>query len=344
MCVLKRTKSIAHSRTNVFDAYPHFCYNISVLEEPSRKRAADYETHMKEQYVAPNLTWIHLRDPDRAELTTLAKEFGFSMFDVEDVYIDTQRSKIEVYDDYAFFVLRFPSLDKEDRSIESAEIDFFVTPTHLITITHAGFAALEAHFAELRENNGAKLTEFHGPMELAISTLKEVISSLAPIMKRIASDIDEVEHVLFREPDQQTYRLSTSLNLALISIQKTLGPARTLLADLEAAVPESLQESVSDVRDIAERLWDDLISEDAILDELQRMEESLLSSRTNRTIKTLTVFSVLLMPVSIIAGSFGTNFTSLPFIDHPYGFWIMIGLMLAAIGGLSILFRKNRLL
>jgi magnesium transporter len=42
----------------------------------------------------------------------------------------------------------------------------------------------------------------------------------------------------------------------------------------------------------------------------------------------LTIFSVIVFPLTLLAAIFGMNTTYLPFIGKPYDFWIIAGIMI----------------
>jgi magnesium transporter len=69
---------------------------------------------------------------------------------------------------------------------------------------------------------------------------------------------------------------------------------------------------------------------------------TVLSNRTNEVVKVLTVFSILLMTVSLVAGIYGMNFTWLPFAKEPWGFWAVLGGMAAIAVTLLAYFRTRR--
>ena len=57
--------------------------------------------------------------------------------------------------------------------------------------------------------------------------------------------------------------------------------------------------------------------------------------------RTLTVISLVLLPLSLLAGIYGMN-VSLPFDKSPYAFYGLIGFMVALIVGLVLLFRGRK--
>ncbi|MNG23257.1 Zinc transport protein ZntB [compost metagenome] len=52
-----------------------------------------------------------------------------------------------------------------------------------------------------------------------------------------------------------------------------------------------------------------------------------INEQTNRTLFTLTVVTVLALPINIIAGFFGMNVGGIPLADDPQGFWVLVALV-----------------
>jgi magnesium transporter len=58
-------------------------------------------------------------------------------------------------------------------------------------------------------------------------------------------------------------------------------------------------------------------------------------------LRILTVFSVVLLPLTLITGVFGMNVV-FPGFETRWMFWVIVGLMLAALSGLIAFFRAKR--
>ncbi len=77
------------------------------------------------------------------------------------------------------------------------------------------------------------------------------------------------------------------------------------------------------------------------LSELQRTNDSLLSTKTNDTMRTLTVMTFVLTPLTLIAGIFGMNTGDFNFIENKTDFLFVLGAMTLA-GLIIFLFFKVR--
>lgn len=61
---------------------------------------------------------------------------------------------------------------------------------------------------------------------------------------------------------------------------------------------------------------------------IQSQKTNEASYRTNEIVRVLTVLTIFFLPLNFIAGVYGMNFSWMPFITHPSGFWGAIGLMI----------------
>jgi zinc transporter len=76
---------------------------------------------------------------------------------------------------------------------------------------------------------------------------------------------------------------------------------------------------------------------------LQEEMTSQINQQNKRSLFLLTVFTVLALPINIIAGLFGMNVGGVPLAQSDQGFWIIVGLVAAfTLAALWIVFRRQR--
>lgn len=78
------------------------------------------------------------------------------------------------------------------------------------------------------------------------------------------------------------------------------------------------------------------------IDALVQIYFSANAQRTNEVLQFLTVLSAVFLPLNLLAGLFGMNFTHLPLLGAWYGPWVLGGIMLLVVSGLLLWFRRRR--
>ena len=122
----------------------------------------------------------------------------------------------------------------------------------------------------------------------------------------------------------------------IITMRSVLSPQRTLIALLEHKnkkfIPDELELYFDDILDAIERQWSLLEMAKEMSEALEATHEAWLSHKTNVVIRILTIFSVTLLPLTVVAGFYGMNIP-LPFQQHPSAFLLMSALMLLIVAG-----------
>jgi len=89
--------------------------------------------------------------------------------------------------------------------------------------------------------------------------------------------------------------------------------------------PEEIEDIKEDVHEVLSFVTFTIKSTNSLLD----LHDRALSMELNLLIKRLTAISIILAVITIITGIYGMNFRVIPLAEHPYGFWIINGLMVA---------------
>jgi len=117
------------------------------------------------------------------------------------------------------------------------------------------------------------------------------------------------------------------------------------MATLERRVSEFLRDGLDvywgDVADHTVQIWERLEDLWEVVEGLSTTLESLTSNRINEVMKILTIFSVIMLPLSVISGIYGMNLIQLPLATHPMSFVIIMGVMVCVVAGMLAYFRRE---
>lgn len=301
----------------------------------------------KIQYKEKNFQWICINHVNEKSIGLLKRNYKFHPLDLEDCLSETQRSKIDEYDDYLFIVLHVPDKVGRRKQIRNSEIDIFIGPNYVITL-HEDNQTLQSIFKACK-NKKSEREEYMGKGSgyFLYMIIDELFASCFPIVDDLGKQINELEKEVF-EADHSKDRLKDILVVKkdTINFRRIIMPQRAIIAQLEHKnkkfLPENLDVYFDDVVDKIEKIWNNLENLQELIVSLQETNESILSHNTNNIIKILTVFSVIMLPLSVITGFYGMNVEGLPFASASNPILFITGILLAVAVSMVAYFRYRK--
>ncbi len=300
------------------------------------------------EVTAEGLTWIQLDTLDPEVVNDLRERYGWHPLDVEDVLSKRQRPKIDDYADegYLFGILHFPAYDKAIQRLNAAELDFFLGPDYLVTIPNVELLPVTRLFSRVQEDERLREQLFSkGSGRLLYEVLDDLFDYCFPILDKIGYKLDAIEDDI---EDRRSEEIVTDISKAkqeIISYRKIINPQRPALRLLERRIerflPEALELYFDDLVDASERIWDLLDNFKEVVEALESTNESVISHRQNDVLRILTVFSVVLLPLTLISGIFGMN-VLFPGEGTHEAFWVIVIALLAISAATLGFFRWRR--
>lgn len=89
-------------------------------------------------------------------------------------------------------------------------------------------------------------------------------------------------------------------------------------------------------------IWDLLEVQKETINALYETNASLIDFRINEIMKTQTIFSVIVFPLTLFAALFSMSTRDMSLVDHPHSFWIILSIMLLATTGMLAFFKKKK--
>jgi magnesium transporter len=300
------------------------------------------------ELTAAGLTWIHLDAPALPQALELSERFGWHALDVEDVMSKRQRPKIDDYADegYLFGVLHFPIYDRASRRLNAAELDIFVGPNYLVTLPSVELLPVSRLFRRCEEDEQFREQLLSkGSGRLLYEVLDDLFDYCFPILDKIGHKLDSLEDDVFEGRSFEVVRDISNVKQEIISYRKIIKPERSTLRVLERHVerflPQELDLYFDDIVDAAERIWDILDNYKEVVEALEDTNESVISHRQNDVLRVLTVFSVVLLPLTLITGFFGMN-VNFPGFGTTWAFLVIFAGMAVSLISLLAFFRFKR--
>jgi len=299
------------------------------------------------------LTWIHLEAPTHEQVQLLAARFGWHPLDVEDVLSRRERPKVDAYTEvegggYLFAVLHFPVYDATVGRLNAGELDVFVGPDYLVTLPTVELRPLSRLFQRCYDSEELRHNLFsRGSGRLLYEVLDDLYDYCFPILDKIAFKLRQIdEEIDDIEPRaKERVRDIHKVKQEIISYRKIVRPQRPTLRQLERGVerflPEELELYFDDIVDASERIWDLLDNYKEVVEALEDTNESLISHQQNDILYVLTIFSVVMLPLTFITGFFGMN-VKFPGFDSATGFLVTLGAMVVVVVSMLGFFRWKK--
>jgi magnesium transporter len=290
------------------------------------------------------LRWINIERPRAQDRAWLEEHFDFHPLDYEDVFSRNQRPKVDEYDGYLFVVLHFPAYDKRVGRLNAAEVDIFVGPDYVITLPNEGLQPLQYLFEQVERRDDLREQLFgKGAGYLLYRIVDGCVDASFPMLRKIGNKLERLEEDIFEGRSKEVVRDISNAKQEIINFRKVVRPQRAALQDLERTkryIPEDLDVYFDDINDASERIWDMLENFKEVVEGLESTNEAVLSHQLNDVLRVLTAFSVVILPLTLIASVFGMN-THVPGEGSVAGFWAVIAIMVIVLVGMVTLFRKR---
>ena len=293
------------------------------------------------------LRWFNIERPGPVDQAWLEEHFEFHQLDYEDVRSRNQRPKIDEYDDYLFIVLHFPVFDSQVGRLNTGELDIFVGPDYLITMPNVPLQPVEYLFERCRSSEQAREELFSkGSGYLLYKVVDSSFDYCFPMLRKIGNKLDRIETEIFEEErSEDIVRDISNAKQEIINFRKIVRPERPVLRDLERTkqryMADDMEIYFDDIIDASERIWDMLENYKEVVEALESTNESVISHRLNDSLRVLTAFSVVLLPLTLIASIWGMN-VGLPGKNSIHAFWIIVGVMVIVLVGSLSYFRHRR--
>jgi magnesium transporter len=305
-----------------------------------------------EQIDAEGLRWVNIEDPRAPERAWLEEHFDFHALDLEDVLSRNQRPKIDKYEDYLFIVLHFPIFDPSVGRLGTGELDLFVGPGFLITIPNQPLQPVEYLFERCRSKEELREQLFsRGSGYLLYRIVDDAFDYCFPMLRKIGNKLDALEEEIFEGRSEEIVRDISNAKQEIINFRKVIRPQRPVLRDLESVKQRYLAPDLDleiyfdDIVDAHERIWDMLENYKEVVEALEETNESVISHRFNDILRILTVFSIVFLPLTLVASIWGMN-VGLPGGGDPshastMNFWIIVAVMVVVLAGMLAFFRRR---
>ena len=129
-------------------------------------------------------------------------------------------------------------------------------------------------------------------------------------------------------------------------LRKSVRPAREAIIQLSKLDSELIREQtipfLKDLQDLITHAAEAIDTYRDMLSDQLNLYNSVISNRMNDIMKVLTIFAAIFIPLTFIAGIYGTNFEYLPELHFKYSYFVFWGVMITVAAVMLLFFRRKK--
>jgi len=287
-------------------------------------------------------TAVHyVKKYDRKELEMLQQELALNEAVMTELHHLAFHSKVETLDDGTIFLaLRFPK--KQGNRVTSAEIDFIIRDQDLAIVQYDTLPGFEEIVNGLGKS--PEKTTHTGAHTLAL-ILDLILESMFDQIDEIGSTVNHLEDQIFKGNEEKLLREISRYWRKALDFSRIVKPNAAIFTEFIETTKNKIGKDTLAFRVLAARyarLFDLAEDHADTLRVLHETNESLLTNKVNQVMKILTIFAVIVFPLTLISSIWGMNTQPVPFATHPLGFWIVLGIMGVGTLFMLVVFKLKR--
>jgi len=259
------------------------------------------------------LVWHFFEEPSADDVLAIQKKYNLHPLIIEEFSTPTLRPKATEFDNALFLSIHLPLFDTEIKTTYAAEIDIVICENVLITSHDKNIFQLTDFFNMLKSDKEKRdVYMSQSPGALLRHIIEMLLETCFPKLDHISQKLDRVEEEIFA--GNETMKPQKSVFESLVQKDFKL-------------IESELKPYYQDLIGTNIRIWNNLESAKETVESLEETNNSLLSNKLNLTMKVLTIFSAIMLPMTVYSNILAMS-ADIPFGKNPYGFWIHMGIML----------------
>ncbi|MGZ5052013.1 MAG: magnesium/cobalt transporter CorA [Methylobacter sp.] len=291
------------------------------------------------------VTWVIIDGlKDVSVIDAIGRHFDIHALVLEDILNTHQRPKFEEFDDYLYIVVKALTLTGDGFNVAYEQVSLLLLDKFVFTFKEKPDALFDPLFNRL--NNDKSQIRNLGTDYLTYVIMDTIVDEYFSLQDGFDELIETVEDDLLTNPSAQTLNTIQKIKRELIFLRRSVSPMRELLAALQRSESPLLNDKTkryfSDVYDHVIRVSEAMESYRDLIAGMLDIYLSSVSNKMNETMKILTVFASIFIPLTFIAGVYGMNFDYMPELHWKWGYPVLWGVFIGVSVFLLRFFKKKQ--
>ncbi len=288
-------------------------------------------------------TWVNIDGVHDVKLIEkVGTKLNLDPLLLEDILDTTQRAKGEVYGDHLYMVLRMIRYDDEQDVTMSEQFSVVLGPHYLFTFQEVHGDILNSVRNRLRR---PKTKIRSRSMDyLAYALIDTIVDHYISAIEQFGERIELLDQKVLSNPGKEVLEEINYYKREINYLRKVIRPVKELLIQFEKSdfLSEENEAFLKDLQDHTSDAIEAIEVYRELLSDLLNIYHTSMSNKLNEIIQLLTIYSVIFIPLTFLAGIYGMNFKFFPELDYPYAYPIFWGVLITITISMIIYFRRKK--
>ncbi len=290
------------------------------------------------------VTWINIDGlSDTRAIEEIGQCYSIHPLILKDLQNTGQRPKMQDLESYLYLTIKMMTLDNKTQEISIEHISMILGSTYLISFQENVGDVFDPVRERIRREG--RIRKF-GPDYLVYALIDDIVDNYFLVMERLEERVEELEEELVVNATPQSLSKLSKLKKDMIHLRKAVWPLREVISALDREdSPLIRSETRIYFRDVYDHIIQVIDTLETFRDMVSGMIDIYLSSlsyRMNEIMKVLTLIATIFIPLTFVAGVYGMNFDYMPELRHPYGYFMVWGVMIGIVVVMLVYFRKRQ--
>lgn len=263
---------------------------------------------------------------------------------LEDILDTFQRPKMELYDTELFLTLKMLRWSSQDAKAYIEQVSFVLGKNYVLSFQETEDDVFESIRQRIVEDKGQ--VRKRDADYLFYVLLDTIVDHYVEVIEVFSKKVDKIENEALLTPKSNTVAKIQKLRKQQRFLVSTVTPLRDAVAKIDVISTNLIHKNTfkyfKDVHDHLLHCTELLDQNREILTNAANLYHGSLSTNMNNVMKVLAIISTVFMPLSFLAGLYGMNFKYMPELESPYGYPIVLGVMVLVIISMFFYFRNKK--
>jgi magnesium transporter len=292
------------------------------------------------------LTWVDVVEPTEVDVSFLKNKFNLHPVTLKNIVPSVIHPTFDSFENYISMTLHYPRNEKGG-NVKIHEIDIIVGKNYFITNHYLPLKPINSVWDQCAASE-IQREEFmgEGSVGLTLSILNKFLKRILEKTDKIGEEIALIEKEIFNEEGSLMIRKISYLKRKIISFWRAVEPQNEIFSYLEPNgakfFGEEYKHYFGDLYNIYQTINGNLRAYKETAESLEKTSNNIINIERTDVMKILTIFSVVLMPLTLLASIWGMNTNVLPFMESKFDFWLIMGLMVIVLVSMLTYFKIKK--